>query len=339
MEWPTRYDSEQDVMVEMIEELGRDPSIRAIVVGYTKYGTDLAFERLAETRDDIFVVFCLPDETQAVEDLERLANVTLVPDDINTGPAAVRQAWKLGAETVVYYSFDSSSPLPGELERRNGMERQSGELGIPFVDVGMAIPRDANRIPDQQEYKWMLRNDVRGKVEQYGRDTAFFSSDSGAQSYLIGPVISARAIFTSHRQSYALLDIACSLNVDYLNRSILPGEYGLVSSGEMAASISAALAKNGMSGRVSSMPVYIEELMIVAGVEYAIKWINGEVKKEGIDIGAMRQLMADYAGAEVFLSPITKDYINAINDKPGNLAEPVKGYGNVLLVRMDYITY
>jgi hypothetical protein len=41
----------------------------------------------------------------------------------------------------------------------------------------------------------------------------------------------------------------------------------------------------------------------LSAAEYAIKWINGEVPKEGIDVGVLKQIMEDYAGVEVFLTP------------------------------------
>ena len=54
------WSSELYVMNLIIDEFINDSDIKTIVVGWAPVGTNVAFEKLRETRDDIFVVFCTP---------------------------------------------------------------------------------------------------------------------------------------------------------------------------------------------------------------------------------------------------------------------------------------
>jgi hypothetical protein len=62
-----------------------------------------------------------------------------------------------------------------------------------------------------------------------------------------------------------------------------------------------------------------------AAVEYAVKWLNGEVPRKGIDVLALKLCMEDFAGLECYL----KTYADW---------EGVE-YPNWFLVREDYLTY
>ena len=63
---------------------------------------------------------------------------------------------------------------------------------------------------------------------------------------------------------------------------------------------------------------------IIASVEYAVKWINGEVPREGVDIGALKQSMKDYVGVKVCLT---------------RFVSGETGTDNFFLLSMDYFIY
>jgi len=66
--------------------------------------------------------------------------------------------------------------------------------------------------------------------------------------------------------------------------------------------------------------------------DYAFAWINGEVRQDGIDRGFLKQLMMDYAGVEVFLTPYTDAYPYT-EEGSGEI------FDSFLLVRMGYTTF
>ena len=91
------------------------------------------------------------------------------------------------------------------------------------------------------------------------------------------------------------------------------------------------LAEKNMLGRISSWPAEDYSAMIRASAEYAIKWINGEVPKEGVDKEVLTQLITDYIGVQAYLTP----YIDGYPYVDGGTGET---FDNFLLMRMDYIT-
>jgi hypothetical protein len=104
-----------------------------------------------------------------------------------------------------------------------------------------------------------------------------------------------------------------------------------------SAETKAAIAEKNMLGRLSTWPVYDTFMYTYAASEYAIKWINGEVPKEGIDVAALKQLMEEYAGVQVNLTPFVDDGTHDYFKREG---EPTgETYYNFLLMSMDYITF
>ena len=64
------------------------------------------------------------------------------------------------------------------------------------------------------------------------------------------------------------------------------------------AEIKAGLDGKGELDRLSSWPVLDDFMYASTAAEYAVKWINGEVPKEGVDVDVLRQIMEEYAGVE-----------------------------------------
>jgi hypothetical protein len=86
------------------------------------------------------------------------------------------------------------------------------------------------------------------------------------------------------------------------------------------------LEERGMLGRVSSWSIPPVFMFTHAATEYAIKWLNGEVTRDGIDIDVLRKIMEDFAGVTVYLTPYTD-------------SETGKVHENILMMRMDYFIY
>jgi len=103
-------------------------------------------------------------------------------------------------------------------------------------------------------------------------------------------------------------------------------EYDNLPHEEILADIRVALANKNMQSRVSIWPVLDARMYNHVSFEYAIKWINGEVPKEGVDIVVLKELMEECAGVEVYLTLFLDEDTGVT-------------YSNILTILMDYVTF
>ncbi|MEG1972020.1 MAG: DUF3798 domain-containing protein, partial [Oscillospiraceae bacterium] len=101
--WPDNFMAEQEQMVSIVAKLASDPDLTGLVINQAVPGTNAAVDKLKETRDDIFIVYCTPQENPP--DVSSRANLIIQPDEYGMGYAMPTQAKKLGAKTFVHYSF------------------------------------------------------------------------------------------------------------------------------------------------------------------------------------------------------------------------------------------
>ena len=173
--WPTKYTEEQKEMVRIVEELGADPKIKAIVVNTACMGTTSAFEKFREKREDVFVVFCAPDSSFFAGNYAQTADLILMTDDFNIYPAIVRQAYKLGAEAFVHYLHQSIDPSPSIITRQGQLKQTCNELGLEYAEETYPL----SGYPDYLEF---IQNDFPKLAQKYGKNAAFFSP--GGYHYL-----------------------------------------------------------------------------------------------------------------------------------------------------------
>jgi len=276
--------------------------------------------------------------------------------------AMVEQAYKLGAKTLVYYSspraisgyqalahdpdFYADDPGMRETIRleqallKKGQElirAKCADLGMELVEVTATDP--AGNHHDFDEYAFLAAG-IPEMVEKYGKDIAFYGTRGLSPAAIIKEVVEAGAIFPQTWRPHpyegfdrALLGLYISDDgyeadpVTYEN----PG-YVMASLEDIFARIRAVLAGKNMLGRLSTWPVKDEFMYTFAAAGYAAKWINGEVAKDGVDVKVLKQIMEDYAGVEVHLTPYKDEYPYTSEGTGGT-------YENSLLIRMEYITF
>ncbi len=325
-EWSYQYFNDQ-AQLDVITELAADPDIKAFIINTSNLlPNSPALEKLVDTRKDVFVVYINP--WYDIANMSKQADILLGIDELGMGPAIVRQAQKLGAKTFVHYS--SVRYISQELllsTRLELMRLECEKLGMEFVDATELDIREVGFAVSEQ----FILEDVAKMVSLYGKDTAFFNTGYSNRFGLIKAVIENGGIYPqspyypSPRQSG--LTSAIDLDYNWNNWDEAHPDYkGLTEK------ITEALAEKDMQGRMSSWPVDIEFLFTISSAEYAVKWINGEVPKEGIDVNILKQLMKDYAGVDVYLTPY-RDEAPYTKDGTGEL------FNNYFLTRMDYITF
>ncbi|MCL1905767.1 MAG: DUF3798 domain-containing protein [Clostridiales bacterium] len=340
---PLLYSSDAEEIINIVAELGADIDVKAIVVNPAVMGANLAFEKLRELRKDIYVVYCAPDisygetQQQAVDRTMQTADLVISSDENNIASSNVRQAQKLGAETFVHYSVQDYWWDSTKLRRRELVKQTCNDLSINFIDV--KVPESI--LGNASAFTEFFRNDIYDRVNKCGKNTAFFCSYSGLDSVFILSAVGAGAIYSqSGYPSYfygiveAFYEIEVGLLKHFKTDSIgyVMGKPYLSYSEFLMSKAKPLLAREDMLGRLSAWPVEERFMYTIAAAEYAVKWINGEVPKEGVDVDVLKQLMEDFAGVEVYLTPYTDEYPYTENGTG-------ETYDNFLMMTMDYITF
>ena len=311
--WPVSFLS----LEQPIDLILRDEEVGAIILKSCNIGLDAAIKGRIENMNNIFTI-CIRIDTinDNIEGITDQVDIILQVDERGMGIPMARQAQKLGAKTFVHYSFPRHMEHKSLSDQRDLIRGECESLGLTFVDAMLPDPMIEVSAEDAQQF---ILEDVPKMIQKYGKDTAFFSTSCAVQISLINSVGVEGAIYPQpcHPSPYHGFSKALELPYDFLDP---PSEEFLVSQ------IREALTKKGSLGKISTWPVDPSMLFTDSAAEYAAKWLNGEVPEEGIDIAVLTQLMTDYAGVQVYLTPYT---------------DPETGitYDNYLMMRMDYITF
>jgi hypothetical protein len=267
----------------------------------------------------------------------------------------VEQAKKLGAEAFVYYSYPPSMTRQIYYKRQDLIKHKCADLGIKFVDVTVPdltsymVTKQYIENYDYTQFKEhglierkFIMSDVPKMVEKYGKNTAFFSTYCLMQAPLIDVVLDTGAIYPSscHTQpfhAYPTGDLGGVIDLAIMDYCFETKNDFSICIENAITQIGARLEGKGDLSRLSTWPVFDSFMYASTAAEYAIKWINGEVPKEGVDVDVLKQLMEEYAGVEVYLTPFVDD---GTHDYYERESEPTgETYENFLLMTMDYVTF
>jgi hypothetical protein len=277
--WPVNFMAEQEQMVTIVQRLAADKDIKALIINQAVPGTNAAVDKLLETRNDVFVVYCTPQENPP--DVSRRANLILIPNELDMGPAMVQQAKMQGAKVFVHYSFPRHMSQPLLSGRRDLMRQYCAAEGIQFVDATAPDPTSDVGITGAQQF---ILEDVPKMVTRYGDDTAFFSTNCAMQIPLIKAVVDNHAIYPQPCCPSPFHGFPSALGLESIGLDV----------NRMIDETRKVLSAKNEIGRVSTWPVPASMTWTNAGAEYAIKWIKGEVPKTGIDDKVLADCMSAY---------------------------------------------
>jgi len=314
--WPDNFMTEQEQMISVISRIASDADVKALIINQAVPGTNAAVDKLLEVRDDIFIIYATPQENPP--DVAARADLILQPDELRMGVSIPEQAQKLGAQTLVHYSFPRHMSVVMLAQRRDIMIETCERIGLQFVDATAPDPTGDAGVPGAQQF---ILEDVPKMVDQYGKDTAFFSTNCAMQTPLIKAVVDTGAIYPQPCCPSPFHGFPSALGIE-------SPEFSQDSLEHVVAETTRILADRGMSNRLSTWPVPVAMMYTIAGTEYAIKYINGEVGEE-LDVDVLAELMSEYAGLSVVSSPYVEE------TAAGTSVE----YPTFRLVFMDYLTF
>ena len=309
--YPDKFMDEQETTISNILSIANDPEVKAIVICQAVPGTSAAIDKVREIRDDVLIVTAVPGE--APDTIAPKADVVLQGDELGMGITIIEQAEKLGAETFVHYSFPRHMSYPLLAARRDIFKEECEKRGIAFVDATAPDPTGDAGVPGAQQF---ILEDIPRKIDEYGENTCFFSTNCSMQEPLIKSSLEEGGIVAQQCCPSPYHGYPGALGID------IPEE----KQGDVAYvidQISAKIAEKGGTGRFSTWPVPVNMMFVESGAEYAIAWAQGKTNGK-LDKAYMEKLFSEYAEVEVKLTTLT---------------EGGTTYDNFLLLLSDYITF
>ncbi len=268
--YPDNFSTETETTISQYVSMASDPLVKAIVVGQAVPGTAASIDKVRETRPDMLFICGVVAEDPAV--MAEKADINTLVDEISMGRTIPTEAKAMGAKTLIHYSFPRHLGYATIANRLNIMKKTAEEIGITLVEVNAPDPTGDQGVSGAQQF---IIEDVPRQVAQYGKDTAFFSTNCSMQEPLIRTVFEEGAIMPQQCCPSPYHGYPAALSIE------VKGHEGDVQ--YMLDQISEKLLEGGQAERMSTWGVPFNMLMIDAGVTFAMKWLEGEVDRDDLE--------------------------------------------------------
>ena len=298
--YPDNFSLVTEQTIATVTNMSSDPAVKVIVFVPAVPGTVAAIAEVKEMRDDILFISGVCAEDPAV--VSFFSDICMQVNEKVMGEAVIDQAVEMGAKTFVHISFDRHLAYETVSVRQQAFAERCAEQGIEYVEAVSPDPTGEQGIQGAQE--WITEN-VKEYVDQYGKDTAFFCTNCAMQSELIRQVAELGAIYPlqccpSPYHAYpSAFDISIKGNEE-------DEEY-------LLEQIKEKVAEYGNTGRMATWEVPVNKMMIEAGVEYGIKWCEGEIT-ERCDQKALMTELRNISGDGVAIT----SYLDEVSGKIDN---------------------
>ncbi len=311
MTYPPKFMDEQETTISNVVSMASDPDVKAIVICQAVPGSGAAIDKAREIRDDILYIVGTPGEDPKL--IASKADVVFQSDELAMGVAVPEQAKKQGAKKFVHYSFPRHMSYPLLSARRDIMEETCEKIGLEFIDATAPDPTGDAGVPGAQQF---IFEDVPRKVERYGKDTAFFSTNCSMQVPLIKSALDEGAIYPQPCCPSPFHGFPAALSIEIPEDK--KGDIDFT-----VEQITAKIAEKGGTGRFSTWPVPVAMMFIEAGAEYAKAYIDGETNGK-VDVDVIKEKFSDYAKVDV---------------KVNMLSENGEQYDNYFTVLLDFLNF
>ena len=313
--YPDNFMAETETTISKLIAFASDPDVKAIVMCQAVPGAKAAFDKIrAMGRDDMLLIAGVPQEDPAV--ITAAADFVLYTDEPKQGDTIMETCAKWGVDVFVHYSFPRHLAMETIAARKALLEENAAALGIEYVEATAPDPTGDAGVAGAQQF---ILEDVPAKLKEYeGKKVAFFTTNCGMQEPLQAAILD---------QPNAYYPQPCCPSPYHA----FPASLGLeIQAGgddtEALKAIAAVLKEHNALGRYSTWPSPVNMSIIDVSVEYAKKWIVGEItsKNDGAAIAAMFEEKAPGA--------IVSNYTNADGQTFDN-------YYTVLLGAVDFNDY
>lgn len=297
---PDNFMAEQEQFISVVNKCASDPDVKCIIINQAVPGSNPAIDKVKETRDDLLIVYCTPQENPA--DIATRADIIISADEVNKGTFIAEQAYQMGCKTMVHYSFPRHMAQVQLYSCRDLMKAKCEELGLEFVDATAPDPTGDSGTSGAQMF---ILEDVPKMVAKYGKETAFFSTNCSMQVPLIQACVEQGA--------YYPLPCCPSPYHGY------PSALGIESPEDLVTglqdtidAINAKLEEKDLLGHFSTWSVPCSIANTVATTEYAWLWMAGAVEKCDMDV--LGAVFENYVQTDVELTPYNDPETNETFD-------------------------
>lgn len=313
--YPDNFMAESETTISKLVAFASDPDVKAIVMCQAVPGAKPAFDKIrAMGRDDMLLIAGVPQEDPAV--ITAAADFVLYTDEPKQGDTIMETCAKWGIDVFVHYSFPRHLAMETIAARKALLEENAAALGIEYVEATAPDPTGDAGVAGAQQF---ILEDVPLKLKEYeGKKVAFFTTNCAMQEPLQAAILD---------QPNAYYPQPCCPSPYHA----FPASLGLeIQAGgddtEALKAIAAVLKEHNALGRYSTWPSPVNMSIIDVSVEYAKKWIAGEItsKNDGAAIAEMFEEKAPGA--------IVSNYTNADGQTFDN-------YYTVLLGAVDFNDY
>ncbi|WP_461614616.1 DUF3798 domain-containing protein [Clostridium sp. Marseille-QA1073] len=264
--YPDNFTKEQETTIANTLSLAADPDVKAIVFVQAVPGASAAIDKVRENRPDMLFIAGVPGEDPAM--ISSKADVVLQIDDVGIGTKMVEQGKKMGAKTFVHYSFPRHMSYEMLAKRRDNMKAACEKEGIKFIDATAPDPTGDAGVPGAQQF---ILEDVPRKIKEFGKDTAFFSTNCAMQEPLIKSTLQEGGIFPQQCCPSPYHAYPGALGIE-----IPEDKKGDVS--YIVEQIGTKIGEKGGKDKFSTWPVPVNMLFVEAGVEYAKAVLEGKTE-------------------------------------------------------------
>lgn len=311
--YPDSFMKEQETTIANTLTLASDPDVKAIVFVQAVPGASAAIDKVRETNPDMLFIAGVPGEDPAM--IGGKADVVIAADELGMGTTIVEQAKKQGAKTLVHYSFPRHMSYEMLAKRRDLLKDTCKKNNIEFVDATAPDPTGDAGVPGSQQF---ILEDVPRKVAEYGKDTAFFSTNCSMQEPLIKSVLAQGAIFPQQCCPSPYHAYPAALGIEIPDDK--KGDIDFI-----VEEIGKRIKEKGGSGRFSTWPVPVNMLFVEAGTEYAMAFIEGKTDGRN-DQKKLSEILNNMVDGEITITPYTDEGTK-------------KTYENYYLLLSDYIDF
>jgi len=280
--YPDNFSTETEATIAQVVGLASDPKVKAIVFVQAVPGAAAAIDKVRETRPDMLFICGVVAEDPAT--VASKSDICLLVDEISMGTSVIEQAKKQGAETFVHISFARHLSYATIAARRELFIQNCERLGIQYVEATAPDPTGDAGVSGAQQ--WIIEN-IPEYVKQYGKNTAFFSTNCAMQEPLIRTVAEQKAIFPQQCCPSPYHGYPAAMGID------VEGHEGDVE--YMLSETKKKVAEYGNSGRMSTWTVPVNMLMVESGVRYAIEFLEGRTDGR-VDEKVLFDIFNDVAG-------------------------------------------
>lgn len=312
--YPDNFMSEMETTVSTLVGFASDPDVKAIVMCQAVPGAKAGFDKIREMgRDDILLIAGTPQEDPDV--ISAAADIVLYADEAAQGDTIMETCANWGIDVFIHYSFPRHMAMELIVARHELLQKNADALGIELVDVTAPDPTAEAGLSASQQF---ILEDVPQQMAKYeGKKVAFFTTNCGMQPSLQQAILD---------QPNAYYPQPCCPSPYHAFPATLGLELQLGGDdADALKQIAAKLAEHDAVGRYSTWASPVAMTEIAVGVEYAIKYINGEVARN--DSAALAELLnAAVDGAKV------DNYTNANGETFDN-------YYTILLSPVDFNDY